>query len=191
MDTSDLRTTAAECATYLDGVASLDWTAPVQDLGWTAASTVTHICDGLLWYATDFVAGPAELSTMDLAVRPTTSPSLLVRTLSMAAETLARVLDAGTPADRGWHPFGLSDASGFAAMACDELLVHTADTATALGRPFTPPATQVARTLHRLFPDAPTGFAPWPTLLWANGRAPLGDVPRREKWTWRCAPLEG
>jgi hypothetical protein len=158
---------------------------------WTVAQAVAHICDGLLWYATDFVAGPVELTTMDLAVRPTTPPPDLVRTLTMAAEVLARTLDGGAPGDRGWHNAGLPDVSGFVGMACDELLVHTDDAATGLNLPFTPPAALADRIVHRLFPEAPEGHEPWATLLWANGRRPLGGMPRREKWTWRCAPLDG
>jgi hypothetical protein len=158
---------------------------------WTVGQAVAHICDGLLWYATDFVAGPVELTTMDLAVRPTTPPPDLVRTLAMAAEVLARTLDGGAPGDRGWHNAGLPDVSGFVGMACDELLVHTGDAATGLDLPFTPSAALADRTLRRLFPEAPRGHEPWATLLWANGRRPLGGMPRREKWTWRCAPLDG
>lgn len=189
MDTSDLRAVAAECADYLAPMAGEDWTARIPGLEWTVAQAVAHISDGLLWYATDFVAGPAELSTMDLAVRPTTAPADLVRTLSTFAEVLARALDGGTPEDRGWHNAGLPDVSGFVAMACDELLVHTGDAATGLAHPFTPSASLVDRTVRRLFPEAPEGYEPWATLLWANGRGPLGGMARRDKWKWHCAPL--
>lgn len=58
MDTSDLRAVAAECADYLTSVADEDWTVRIPGLEWTAAQAVAHISDGLLWYATDFVAGP-------------------------------------------------------------------------------------------------------------------------------------
>jgi uncharacterized protein (TIGR03083 family) len=160
-------------------------------LDWTVGQTVAHVSDTLLWYATDFVAGPFELSTVDVAVRPLSPPADLVRTLSTFAEVLARALDGGAAGDRGWHPWGLSDVSGFAGMACDELLVHTWDAASGLGRPFTPPPALAGRTLRRLFPEAPTGSDPWATLLWANGRMALGELPRRGKWKWRCTPLDG
>jgi uncharacterized protein (TIGR03083 family) len=191
VDTTDLRAVAAECADFLGSATGSDWTAPVPGMEWTVARAVAHTSDCLLWYAADFVAGPVELTSMDLAVRPSASPAALVRTLTMAAEVLARTVDGSAPGDRGWHDFGSPDASGVVGMACDELLVHTGDAASGLGLAFTPSAALVDRTVQRLFPEAPAGFEPWATLLWANGRVPLGGTPRREKWTWRCAPLDG
>jgi uncharacterized protein (TIGR03083 family) len=189
VDTADLRTAAAACADYLRAWVAADWTVPIPAMDWTVGQAVAHIGDGLLWYATDFVGGPVELSTMDLAVRPVASPSDLVRTLETFAEVLARALDGAVPGDVGWHSAGHPDAVGFAAMACDELLVHTLDAAAGLGHPFNPPPDVAARTVARLFPEAPTGHDPVATLLWANGRVPLGDVPQRTSWKWHCAPL--
>ena len=103
---------------------------------------------------------------------------------------LARVIDASPPGARGWHPFGLADASGFAAMACDELLVHTDDAARGLELPFAPPDPLARATVERLFPWAPPDTDPWPTLLWANGRTDLPGHPRQVRWRWHCAPLE-
>ena len=84
---------------------------------------------------------------------------------------------------------GQADASGFAAMACDELLVHSNDAARGLGVPFVPPDGLVRATLARLFPWAP-GTDPWPAPLWCNGRIALPGHPRQDRWAWHCAPLE-
>jgi hypothetical protein len=85
---------------------------------------------------------------------------------------------------------GLVDASGFAALACDELLVHTGDIAAGLGAGFDPPREACARVLGRLFPWAPPDQDPWATLRWANGRAPLGQRPRLSPdWVAHPAPL--
>jgi hypothetical protein len=110
--------------------------------------------------------------------------------LGTFATVLARVIDGSPPGARGWHPHGLADASGFAAMACDELLVHTDDSARGLGVPFAPPTPLVRATLERLFPWAPAGADPWPALLWSNGRVALPGHPRQARWRWHCAPLE-
>jgi hypothetical protein len=75
-------------------------------------------------------------------------------------------------------------------MACDELLVHTDDTARGLGVPFAPPTPLVRATLERLFPWAPAGADPWPALLWSNGRVALPGHPRQARWRWHCTPLE-
>ena len=78
---------------------------------------------------------------------------------------------------RGWHPYGVSDPAGFAAMGTVETLVHLHDVAGGLGFTWQPDADVVRRTLDRLFPQAPTDEAAWPTMLWATGR---GDLPGRE-----------
>jgi hypothetical protein len=41
----------------------------------------------------------------------------------------------------------------------------------------------------RLFPDAPAGFDPIPTLLYVTGRGELGDRPRLTTWQWHSAPV--
>jgi hypothetical protein len=153
------------------------------------AQAVAHIGEGLLWYATDLAAGPRELSAMDLRVRPETAPADLVAVLGSYATVLARVIDGSAPGARGWHPAGLADASGFAAMACDELLVHTDDAARGLGLGFTPTEALSTATLRRLFPWAPSDADPWQALRWANGRVDLPGQERQRGWRWHCAPL--
>ncbi|TNC22467.1 maleylpyruvate isomerase N-terminal domain-containing protein [Amycolatopsis alkalitolerans] len=190
MDANVLLSTAEVCAEFLSGHLDGDWTAPAPDLEMTVAQVVAHIGDCLHWYAYDLAAGPTELSTMDARVRPESPPAELLVTLGTTAKVLAAVVATSAPEARGWHPAGLADAAGFAAMACDELLVHTYDAAGGLGTSFTPPARLAAAALYRLFPWAPTDSDPWQTLLWANGRAPLGDdLPRLTKWTWHAAPV--
>jgi uncharacterized protein (TIGR03083 family) len=189
MSGDDVRTTAAACRAFLAGAVGRDWTVPVPGMRWTVAETVAHVAQGLLWYAADLSAGPRELSTMDLRVRPDSPPADLVATIGAHATVLAATLDAAPADARGWERWGLPDADGFAAIACDELLVHTDDAARGLGLAFTAPPAQAEATLRRLFPWAPTGTDPWATLLWANGRADLPDQPRQTDWRWHCAPL--
>jgi hypothetical protein len=186
----DILQAADECATLLDRAADRDWAVPIPEMDGTVAAVVAHIADCLLWYATDLAAGPRELATTDLKVRPDASPADLVATVRTFATVLARVVD-GSPSDgRGWHPAGMADPSGFAAMGCDEMLLHTADAARGLDLPFTPTSGISEATLRRLFPWAPTGTEPWHTLLWANGRADLPGEERQTGWRWHCAPLE-
>jgi hypothetical protein len=73
-------------------------------------------------------------------------------------------------------------------MGIVEALVHTHDLAEGLGLVWAPPADLCSRVLARLFPDAPGTTDPWPTLLWATGRAALPGHPRRTTWRWYGTP---
>jgi hypothetical protein len=189
LDERDVTEVAERCASFLEGALDSDWTAVVPEMGWTVSKTVAHISDCMLWYSTDLLSGTSELSTADIAVRPDSSPADLVRTLRAFASVLAAVVARAAAADlRGWHPWGLADAAGFAGMGCDEMLVHTHDAARGLGLEFAMPAGSARRVLARMFPEAPTDRDPVDTLLWANGRIALGDLPRRTGWRWHCAP---
>ncbi|WP_158888917.1 maleylpyruvate isomerase N-terminal domain-containing protein [Amycolatopsis anabasis] len=189
MDAATLRRAAAECTGFLLEHAEADWTRDIPELEMTVAEVVAHIGNTFVWYPQDLVAGPTELSTLDIKVRPDASARELIATVSAGASVLALVI-AGTPQDtRGWHPWGLADPSGFAGMACDELLVHTEDAARGLGVPFRPSPELAEATVRRLFPWAPGDADPWDALRWANGRLALPGHPRLTKWRWHCAPL--
>jgi uncharacterized protein (TIGR03083 family) len=189
-DGVDLRHALAISRALLEPVIGRDWSVPIPDLDWTVGEAVGHIAEACLWYATDLAARGRELHTMRLDVDPTVPPDELLATLAAFTEVLIRVVESTAPDVRGYHPFGMADASGFVAMACDEMLVHTFDAACGLGLEFEPDASLCARTLVRLFPEAPADVAPWPALLWTNGRIELPDRPRRERWRWHCAPPE-
>jgi hypothetical protein len=113
----------------------------------------------------------------------------MLAVLRTGAALLAAAIRAAGPDDRGYHPFGMADRSGFAAMGCDEILVHGSDVAQGLRVVYDPPRDVCERTLRRLFPWAPSGVDPWAGLLWANGRAPLGDRLPGRQHLWHCRPL--
>ncbi|MEU6859207.1 hypothetical protein AB0B28_10110 [Glycomyces sp. NPDC046736] len=103
---------------------------------------------------------------------------------------VSAVVETRPDSARAFHVWGTADPEGFAAMGVVETLAHAFDIATGLGVECSPPAELVAPALARLFPEAPTGTDPWPTLLWATGRGELDGFERRgSDWTWHGAPL--
>lgn len=189
MNGQDVIAAAEACRRLLEPAAGADWAAPVPGLDFTVASVVAHAANGPLWYAVDLWGGPHDDAAFELSVRADATSSALLASVHSAARVCAASVDTAPAGIRGFHPFGAADPSGFAAMACDELLVHTHDAATGLGLAFTPDRRLAARVLARLFPGHQPGSDPWQTLLWANGRIGLDGRPGQNGWRWHCAPL--
>jgi hypothetical protein len=189
MHGADVLATADAVLAFLRPHAHDDWSVPVPDLDFTVASVVAHAGESSLWYALDLTGGPDD-AAFHVGIRPDAAPSVLLRSLHVAANLCATAVDAHPPTARGFHPAGPADPSGFAAMACDELLVHCHDAATGLDAEFEPDPALAGRVLTRLFPWHDPGPDPWTTLLWANGRLDLPGAPRRAGWRWHCAPLD-
>jgi hypothetical protein len=187
---SDVVAVAGECAGLLRGALDRPWDVPVPDLDWNVAEVVAHAAEGCLWYAIDLAAAGKDLDPVEHRVKPDSQPGDILDTMETYARLVAWVVDTSPPETRGFHPWGMADPSGFAAMACDELLVHTDDAARGLGLGFEPDRDRVARVLRRLFPWAPTDGDPWASLRWANGRIELHGRPRLQGWSWHCAPLD-
>jgi uncharacterized protein (TIGR03083 family) len=185
----DVLAAAATCHDFLQKAAGADWGVPVPGLDFTVTSVVAHAANGPLWYALDLWSGPSDDTAFDLKVRLDASSAALLASLRSAARVCAASVDAAPAETRGFHPAGAADPSGFAAMACDELLVHTDDAARGLGLRFSPDPDLAGRVLGRLFPWHDPGDDPWRTLLWANDRVDLPGLPSQKGWTWHCAPL--
>lgn len=180
---------AESCRSLLEPAVEADWRVPVPGLDWTVAEAVAHAANAPLWYAVDLWSGPADNAAFDVTVKSDGGNSALIVSMLSAARVCAACVDAAPEGTRGFHPVGSPDPSGFAAMACDELLVHTDDAARGLGLPFRPSLSLSARVLARLFPWHVAGDDPWRTLLWANGRIELPDLPDQQGWRWHCRPL--
>lgn len=188
---ADLHTAIEICKRVLGPVLDGDWSVRAGELGWDCRRTLDHIADTLALYAGYL----ASLARGRLPVMRDGDPDLPVAELLIVVETQAAVLAAVTratpPGARAFHPAGMADVSGYIAMACVEILIHTADIARGLGRAFRPPDGLCLRVLHRLFPWAPKGGNGWLTLRWACGRAALPDQERLgPDWYWHCAPLD-
>lgn len=189
MNGDDIRAAAAACRDLLAAPAGPDWSLPVPGLDFTAASVIAHAAECGLWYAVDLWSGPGDDTAFRMEIPDSATGAELLASLDSGARVCAASVDAAPPGQRGFHPAGSPDPSGFAAMACDEYLVHTDDAARALSRAFSPDRELARRTLARLFPWHDPGDDPWRTLLWANGRLSLPGQPDQRGWSWHCAPL--
>lgn len=180
------------------------WGRPAGTLSWTCWETVEHTADDLFAYAGQIAAadspresylpvvwrslrdsGPAST----IFVEATGGTLGLMRVLEACGGMLAGVVDAAPASRRGWHPYGVSDPEGFAAMGVVEVLVHAWDIADTVERPWAPPADLCRKVLDRLFVDLPAHDDPWLVLLWATGRAELPGHEPRTSWQWDGRPL--
>ena len=164
------------------------WDGAAGPLTWSCRTTAAHMANCATSYAA-VLARCAMDGAAVAAIGADAEPAQLLEVLRSGAALLAAVVRAAGPDDRAWHPFGVADRSGFAAMGCDEILVHGSDVAEGLGVTYDPPRDTCEQTLRRLFPWAPAGVDPWDGLRWANGRAPLGDRLPGRQHLWHCTPL--
>ncbi len=173
-----------------------DWHVPATGLDWDCWETVEHTADDLFAYAGQVAVRTPETSTYvpfgftadrpgapHLAVRsmPDRGNAGLVQVLDACGGFLSGVARDADPGRRGWHPWGVSDPDGFAAMGTVEVLLHVHDVAGPLALAWEPDPSVVRGVLDRLFPDAPPDGAPWPTLLRLTGRDPSAPV---DGWRW-------
>lgn len=188
-DASHVRRAAELCTRFLSEAHDPDWSSLVPDLDMTAVQVVAHTAEGCLWYAIDLSAGGQDLDLVEHRIKPDSEPRLVVDTLAAYANVVASVIEAAPDSARGFHPMGTADPSGFAAMACDEMLIHTSDAANGFGLDFEAPADLAEAVLRRLFPWVSVDDDPWMLLRWANGRIERPDRARLSDWVWHCAPL--
>ena len=187
----DVRAAAAACREALSGLVDLDWSRRAGGLEWSCRQTLEHIPGTQINYASQLALGAKERLPRARGGEDQLTVAELLLTVEVNAAILEHVLRAAPASARAFHAAGIADPSGFAAMGCDEVLIHTADIANGFEIDFRPPEDLCGRVLARLFPWAPTDVGGWDSLLWANGRVALPGLglPQDENWRWHCAPL--
>jgi hypothetical protein len=181
---TEVQDATSEMQRALGDAADADWSARAGDLDWSCRSTGGHIADDLFSYASQVIAQPTRgYLPIEANIEARATPAELLESVAMCGRLLGLAVSSASPAARAYHPCGLSDPEGFAAMGVLEVLVHTHDIASGLDLAWVPPDDLSSGVLDRLFPDAPAG-SPSAVLLWCTGRGPLGDVPRRTTWRW-------
>jgi hypothetical protein len=172
------------------------WDGPALELAWTCRETAGHMADDLGGYAMQLsgsrppqeddvelleppprrAGGPRILFNPD----PAAGTGGILRCLDATAGLLCSVV-ATADGKRGYHPMGISDAAGFAAMGIVETAVHGYDILAAQQIPYAADAPVCARVVDRLFPHAVRSADPWQDLLRSCGRTP---ETRGAPWRW-------
>jgi hypothetical protein len=177
------------CSAALGRVASADWSKSAADTDWTCRQTLEHLCS--LAFAHQLATRARTFRPVAVAVVPEAPIDDLIWTNRVLMLVLAEVVRSAPGDARAFHPAGTADATGWAAMAIDELVIHTHDIVAGLGDRFRPPSDLARTVLDRLFPWWPQEADPWEALLWANGRSSLPGRPNPgASWLWHCAPLD-
>jgi len=199
----DVDDVVAEAVRVLGSRLERDWHVPAAGLDWDCWETVEHVADDLFAYAAQITPKRPALTgylpihaeqrhpggpTSTIFADPKAGTAGLVSILDACGGLLSAAVRVAAPTVRGFHPAGVSDPEGFAAMGVVEVVVHLHDLAAPLEFDWRVGDALCDRVLHRLFPDAPTDTERWPTLLWAAGRGTLPDRPRLEQWRWYGEP---
>jgi uncharacterized protein (TIGR03083 family) len=187
VEVEDLEAAVAVVLDVLRPLLDRDWTARAGGLEWSCAETAGHTAHVLAKYAAQ-LAGRVDDAYLRfrLVVAPDEDPREILRILDSAAQLLVAAVRTAPDDARAWH-WGPTDRSGFAALGMGELLVHTFDIASGLGRDWRPPRLLAGVVLDRLVPDVPPGDDAGTALLWATGRIALDGRPPVGDWVWRAA----
>ena len=208
----DLRRAADEAIALLSTLPDDSWDVKAHNLEWSCRETAAHLDDDLVAYAmqlsgssppqdryVDFLeSGPWREGGPRLLLYPNPAAGTvgLTACLDAAAGVLCSVVSTVPPERRGYHTFGNSDASGFAAMGTVELVLHTFDILTAHGIAYRPEDDITRRVLARLFPWERAGADQTdsaqndsaqngtdPTGTDPTGTDPTGTEQTRTQWT--------
>jgi len=170
-----------------------DWSVRAGALEWDCWHTAEHIGDCLLCYAWQLAVQPtARWVRATATAEKDASPAEVLEFAVTGCRVLASMVRTSPAHVRAYHPAGMADPEGFAALGCHEALLHGNDVALGFGRSLDPPRDVCRRVLARLFPQAPSDLAaadPWNALLWAGGRLELPGHPQVPSWRAHPAPL--
>jgi hypothetical protein len=187
-----LAAASASVAAALEPTVDRPWDGAAGTGDRDAWHTAEHLGDTLLSFAAQVLARPDDRFVRFMAVADQDATSAEVLEMAVTgAGILTAVLRTAGPGVRAFHPAGVADAEGFAAMGCVEVLLHGEDIARGLGTAVEPPAEVCARVLARLFPhvaDQVADVEPWDALRWATHRLELPGLVSQAAWQWRAAP---
>ncbi|WP_232665181.1 hypothetical protein [Pseudonocardia sp. TRM90224] len=176
---------AAAALTVLRAAVGENWTR-LADPERSCRSMLDHITLSETFYAGQLVVRPTGHTAGIAAGADARAPlPIALEAIEISATFLSWAVERSGPDVRAFHPWGTSDAAGFAAMGSLEVLVHTFDITRALGVDWLPPDDLSEPVVGRLFPLAPEGHAAGEAMLWCTGRIALPGLPRKAAGDWQ------
>jgi hypothetical protein len=189
----DLDNASSSVMSKLLPVTDRDWSVRAGDLEWDCWHTAEHIGDCLMSYAWQLAVQPTARYVRAIATaEKNCSPAEVLEFAVTGGRILASMVRTSRAHVRAYHPAGMADPEGFAALGCNETLLHGNDIARGFGLSLDPPRDVCRRVLARLFPQGPTDLAdadPWTVLLWTGGRVELPGHPQQPSLRPHPAPL--
>lgn len=170
LNACDVVDTADSLVRQLRPAAKRDWSDPAGKLSWTVRDVIDHLVDVAGFYSIHLAAGSAARLRVDVRPHPTATNDQRLDAVAASHRLLAVTIDAADARTTAWHLAGRTDATGFAGLACNELLVHGWDAAQGLRLPWHADEELCRQVLTQRFPAVTPHGSHWPTLLAANGR---------------------
>lgn len=130
----------------------LDWRSPASGLDWDVRTTVAHAASAAAKYALSLAGGSSRYIAIRCAGTDDASNDDLLHAVVSAATPLREVANNVPVGRRGFYVSGMTDAEGFVAMGCTEILVHAYDAAQTFGARLDPEDGLCRRVISRLFP---------------------------------------
>ncbi len=193
----DIRAVAEDLSQRFAALPDDSWDRTATDLEWTCRETAAHLLDDQLGYALQVSGahgtgegyaplaeapyGRPEGPAFWLWPEPAGGSAAIATSLDAVSGVFAAVVETCPPDRIGWHPWGSTDATGFAAMGLAETTLHAWDVLRTVGEDWAPDAAVAGRVLDRIFPGAERTADPWHDLLATTGRT---DETRGRPWRW-------
>ena len=173
----DVVRAAAVATSALEPHVAADWSVRAGALEWTVEATVVHVLGALTKESLYLASRSNRFIAVGLVKFREATPTELVASIVPAAQALANVARSTPHGVLAYHSTGMTDAEGYLAMGCAEVLLHTWDACCGLGADFAGPDELCAAILARTYPWVEVEASPWETLLWAFGRRRRGEEP--------------
>jgi hypothetical protein len=185
IEPDDVVRAAAVVTAALAPAVGRDWSVRAGRLDWDVDFTITHMLAPAK-HALYLAARSTRFIAVGLDRWGDASQAERLDAVNGVAAAMANIAAQTPPDARAYHASGMTDAQGYVAMDCLDLLVHGHDVAAGLGLNFVPPDELCQAVVARLLPWLADAGPAWETMLRHTGRiGRSGD----DSWTVLKAPL--